>query len=90
MGQVRDSRFPNSSTLLLPSPTNPSVFYCTGEDMGSQRNITLPSNIGPFLLESLPSGGSAAEDREYLLLPWCCPLCSFSYSGHFYSSLCYC
>ncbi len=44
--------------------------------MGSQRNITLPSNIGPFLLESLPSGGSA-EDREFLLLPWCCPLCCF-------------
>ena len=41
-----------------------SVFQCTGEDMGSQRNISLPSNIGPFRLESLPSGGSVAEDRE--------------------------
>ena len=45
--------------------------------MGSQRNITLPSNIGPFLLESLPSGGSAAEDREYLIVALVVPYCVF-------------
>ena len=58
--------------------------------MGSQRNITLPSNIGPFLLESLPSGGSAAEDREYLIVALALPIVFFSYFEHFYSWVCYC
>ncbi|KAK3293506.1 uncharacterized protein B0H64DRAFT_364170 [Chaetomium fimeti] len=53
--------FPGTTISCSPNPNPDSLCSRAGEDMGHRTNTGLPSQIGPFFLQSKSSGSSVAE-----------------------------